>query len=152
MTSFTEEQKRIALLLLHAPKTAEDLNKQLNIPFNKLNEELATMMKLGLLEKEGFPTKYRLKKKIADEVGRRKQIAETDFNRLRIRAYIEMQAIEEDLLKKQLQKLEESMRKDKCFTIYTLEKAPIDKQGEYYSTYFELNFSVKDFASLVKFM
>ncbi len=152
MPRFTEEQKRIALLLIHGPKTAEDLNSQLNIPFNKLTDELKAMIKLGVIEKQGFPTKYALKKNIASEVQKRKKIAETDLNKLRIRAFIEMQAIEEELLKKQLDKLEDAMKKDKSFTLYSLDRAKIDKQGEYYSTYFEINFSVKDFVSLVKFM
>ncbi len=152
MARFTEEQKRVALILLHGPKTAEELNKQLNLPFNRMSEELRKMIKLGVLEKEGYPTKYRLKKKIAEEVARRKQIADSDSNRLRIKALIEMQAIEQTLLEKQMQKLEEAMRKDKSFTIYSLEKAKIEKSDDYYSSYFELNFSVKDFASLVKFM
>jgi len=152
MARFSEEQKRIALLLIHGPKTAEDLNSQLNIPFNKLTDELKAMIKLGVVEKQGFPTKYSLKKNIASEVQKRKKIAESDLNKLRIRAFIEMQAIEEDLLKKQLDKLEEAMDKDKSFTLYSLDKAKIEKHGEYYSTYFEINFSVKDFASLIRFM
>lgn len=152
MPRFSEEQKRIALLLIHGPKTAEDLNGQLNIPFNKLTDELKTMIKIGVIGKQGFPTKYALKKNIASEVQKRKKIAESDLNKLRIRAFIEIQAIEETLLKKQLSELEASMKKDKSFTLYNLDRAPIEKQGEYYSTYFEINFSVKDFASLMKFM
>jgi len=152
MARFSEEQKRIALLLIHGPKTAEELNAQLNIPFNKLTEELKAMMKLAVIEKQGFPTKYCLKKNIAQEVQKRKKIAETDLNNLRIRAFIEMQAIEEELLQKQIENLEETMKKDKNFTLYSLDKAPVEKQGEYYSTYFEINFSVKDFASLIRFM
>ncbi len=152
MPKFTEEQKRVALLLIHGPKTAEELNQQLNIPFNKLTDELKAMIKLGVIEKQGFPTKYRLKQNITQEVLKRKKIAENDLNKLRIRAFIEMQAIEEGLLKKQVEKLEESMNKDKSFTLYNMSKAPLEKQGDYYSTYLEANFSVKDFTSLISFM
>ncbi len=152
MPRFTEEQKKIALLLVHGPKTAEEINPQLSIPFNKLTDELKAMIKLGVIEKQGFPTKYALKKNIVSEVQKRKRIAESDLNKLRVRAFIEMQAIEEDLLKKQLDRLEEAMGEDKSFTLYSLDRAQIEKQGEYYTTYFELNFSVKDFASLVRFM
>lgn len=152
MARFSEEQKRIALLLIHGPKTSEELNSQLNIPFNKLTDELKAMMKLGVIEKQGFPTRYCLKKNIATEVQKRKKIAETDLHKLRIRAFIEMQAIEEELLKKQIEKLEETMNQDKSFTLYSLDKAPVEKHGEYYSTYFEISFSVKDFSSIIKFM
>ncbi len=152
MPRFTDDQKMIALVLMHGPKTAEELNKQLNIPFNKISDQLRSMIKLGVIEKGGYPTTYKLKKKIYEEIVRRKQIAEKDSNKLRIRAFIEMQAIEKELLKRQMQKLQESMEQDKDFTIYSLEAAPIEKAREYYSSYFELNFSAKNFSALVKFM
>ena len=62
MVTFTEEQKRIALLLLHEPKTAEELNKQLDIPYDKLVQELRQLLKLNVVDKNGYPTKYTLKK------------------------------------------------------------------------------------------
>ena len=152
MTQFSEEQKMIAMVLMHGPRTVEELTKQLNLPFNKMMDEIRGMLQAGVLEKDGYPTKYKLKRKIYEEIVKRKQIAETDSNKLRIRAFIEMQAIEQELLEKQARKLDETINKDKNFTVYSLEKAPIEKTAEYYSTYFELNFSVKDFASLVRFM
>jgi len=152
MPKFTEEQKRIAMLLLHEPKTIEELNKQLNLPYNKLSEELKEMLKKEVITKEGFPTKYKLKENIAEEVLRRKKVSETDDSALRLRAYIEMQAIEETLLKKNMDKIAEAMQKETVFTVYSLEKAKVSQQEEYYSSYIEVNLSVKDFASLIKFM
>ncbi len=149
---FTDEQKKIALLLIHSPRTAEELNKQLNIPYNKLMEELKEMMKLKVVEKEGFPTKYKLREDIAEEVKRRKKIAEDDQYRIRLKAFIEMQAIEEELLKKQLGKLEEALKSDSDYTIYSLEKAEVEKLEENYSSFIEVNFSIRDFVALVKFM
>lgn len=151
-SKFSEDQKKIALLLMHTPKTAEELNKQLNIPYSRLMEELKGMLRLKVVEREGFPTKYRLKQDIALEVKRRQKIAEEDQNKIRIKAFIEMQAIEEQLLKKQLDKLELALQQDKDFTVYSLEKAPVEQSGEYYSSYIELNFTVKNFSSLVRFM
>jgi len=152
MPKFTDEQKKIAMLLLHEAKTIEDLNKQLNLPYNKLSEEVKGMLKLGVITREGFPTKYKLKEKIASEVVRRKKIAEEDDNAIRIRAYIEMQAIEEDLLKKNLDRLAEAMQKDPHFVVYSLEKAKTVQEGEYYLSYIEINLSIRDFDSLVRFM
>ena len=152
MSRFTEEQKRIALLLLHGPKTVEEVNKQLSIPYNRLMDELKGMLKLDVISKEGYPTKYRLKANIAKEVERRKQVAEEDLNKLRLRAVIEMQAIEESLLKKQMSKLKEALNKEKAFTVYTVEQAKPVKDEGYYSSYLDINFSVKDFPSIVKFM
>ena len=68
---FSDEQKKIAILLLNEPKTEEQLNKQLNIPFDRLMLELKTMVKLNVISKEGYPTKYKLKQDIIDEVQKR---------------------------------------------------------------------------------
>ena len=152
MSRFSEEQKRIAILLLHDPKTAEELNKQLGIPYTKLMAELKSMLKLEVITKEGYPTKYRLKENIANEVQRRKKVAEDDINELRLRAFIEMQAIEEDLLKKQMGKLKEALDKEKNFTIYSVEEEKPVKDEQYYSSYLDINFSVRDFPSLIRFM
>ena len=152
MPGFTEEQKRIALLLLHEPKTAEKLNAQLNIPYDRLMDELRGMLKLKVVEKQGFPTKYRLKENIAEEVRRRQQLGESDSGAMRLHAFIEMQAVEETLLKKQLDKLASELKKDKDFVVYDLSKAKIEESDGQHSSFIEVNFSVKDFSSLVKFM
>ena len=67
MGGFSDEQKKIALLLLSEPKTEEELHKQLNLPYDKLSIELKQMLKLGLVLKEGYPTRYRLRQDIIDE-------------------------------------------------------------------------------------
>lgn len=153
MVKYSEDQKRIALLLVHEPKTAESLNKQLNIPYNQLLEELKGMIKLKVVEKvDGFPTRYSLKQNIAQEVERRKKLSENDSNKLRLRAIIEMQAIEPELLKKQTAKLEEAIKKDSAFAVYNFSKAPTLKQEEHYSSFIDLTFSVKDFSTLIRFM
>ncbi|MBU0636405.1 hypothetical protein KKE06_05250 [Candidatus Micrarchaeota archaeon] len=153
MARYTEDQKRIAMLLLHESKTAEELNTQLSIPYNQLLNELKAMIKIGVLKKQdGFPTSYALKKDIALEVQRREKLAETDSNKLRFRAIIEMQAVEPELLKKQATKLGESLKKDSDFTLYNFSQAPTLKQEESYSTFLDLTLSVKDFKTLVRFM
>jgi len=152
MSRFTEDQKRIALLLLHEPKTAEELNSQLNIPYDKLLDELRGMLKLKVVEKQGFPTKYRLKDNIADEVRRRQQLGEGDSNLVRIRAFIEIQAVEEELLKRQLDKLSKAIKKEKAFNVYDIQRAKIEEADERYSSFLEVNFSVKDFSALIGFM
>ncbi len=152
MPRFNESQKRIAVLLLHEPKTAEELREQLNIPYDSLMKELRLMLKLELISKEGYPTKYWLKKEISDAVRKRKMIAEKDKNKIRLRANIEVQAIEESLLHKQLKEIDETIRKEKDFTIYEIIKAEPIQQGEHYSSYLDVNLSVKDFHGLMKLM
>ena len=72
---FSDDQKKIAILLLNEPKTEEQLNKQLNISFDKLMMELKAMVKLNVVTKEGYPTKYKLAQNIIDEVQKRKEIS-----------------------------------------------------------------------------
>ena len=152
MAHFSEVQKKIALILLHNPKTVEELRGQLNIPYDELMDELKGMLKLDVVSKDGFPTKFRLKENISNEVKRRKQMSEEDSNKVRLRAIIELQAIEEGLLNKQVEKLTEALNKQESFKIYSMEKADIGKTGEYYSTFLDVNMSLKDFSSVVRFM
>ncbi|MFH1240306.1 MAG: hypothetical protein V1672_03750 [Candidatus Diapherotrites archaeon] len=152
MTRFTEEQKRIAMLLMYGSKTAEELNKQLDIPYDKLMQELSGLLKLDVIVKEGYPTKYKLKENISQEVKRRKRISEDDSFKLRLNAFIEMQAIEKTLLEHQLSKMEIALNKEKDFTIYSVEKAEITKEDEYYSSYLEINLTVRDFTTLMHFV
>ena len=152
MTSFTEEQKRIAMVLMYGSKTAEELNKQLDIPYDKLMQELSGLLKLDVIAKEGYPTKYKLKENITQEVKRRKRISEEDSFKLRLNAFIEMQAIEKTLLENQLTKIEAALNKEKDFTIYSIEKAEIKKEGDYYSSYLEVNLTVRDFTMLIHFV
>lgn len=154
MVHFTDEQKKIALLLLNEPKTEEALNKQLNIPYDKLTVELKNMLKLNLISKEGYPTKYRLRQEIIDEVQKRKKIAEKDAFRLRVRGIIEFKAIEENLLKRHMDKIVDALKKEPNFTIYSVTKADAveDKGDEMFSSFIEANLSVKDFPSLIRFL
>ena len=152
MANFTEEQKRIAMLLMYGSKTAEELNKQLDIPYDKLMQELSGLLKLDVIAKEGYPTKYNLKENISQEVKRRKRISEDDSFKLRLSAFIEMQAIEKTLLENNLAKIEGAVKKEKDFTIYSIEKAEVKKEDEYYSSYLEVNLTVRDFTTLMHFV
>jgi len=152
MAAFTEEQKRIAMLLLNEPKTEEELNKQLNMPYDKLTTELKHMLKLKVVTKEGYPTKYRLKKEIIEEVQKRKKIAEQDAYKIRIRGIIDFQAITKELLEKHMGKIKEALEKEKVFTIYSIDPADIEQDEDMYSSFTEVNMTVKDFPALVRFL
>ncbi|MEK6958804.1 MAG: hypothetical protein AABW59_02035 [archaeon] len=152
MVSFSDEQKKIALLLLNEPKTEEELNKQLNIPYDKLVMELKNMLKLSVLTKEGYPTKYRLRQDIIDEVRKRKKISEQDSFKVRLNAIIELKAVEKTLLKRHMAKIKEALGKEKAFTIYSLQEAEVIDEEDMCSSFLELNLSVRDFNSLIRFI
>ena len=149
---FTELQKAIAMQLMPGPKTAEELNERLHTSPDELIKELKEMLKLKLVIQEGYPTQYKLKQEIFEEVRKRKEIEAEDAFKLRLKVMIEAQAIEKDILKKQISDIEKALKGEKDFTIYDLKHAKSMKSGEYYSTYMDINLSVRNFKSLVKLM
>ncbi len=151
-TRFSEEQRRIAVLLMSESKTAEELNKQLNIPYDQLMKELKEMLRLKVISQEGYPPKYKLKPDIYEAIRKRKEIEAEDSFKLRLKIIIEAKAIEQDILKKQMKDIEKALRKEKDFTIYDIRRARIIKDGEYYSAYQDINLSVRNFKALVKLM
>lgn len=152
MSGFSDEQKKIALLLLSEPKTEEELHKQLNLPYDKLSVELKQMLKLSLVLKEGYPTKYRLRQDIIDELKKRKKISEEDSFKIKIRTIIELKAIEKNLLEKHVKKIIEAINNEKNFTVYGIESAEIIEEDEMYSTFIETTLTVKDYSTLILFL
>ncbi len=152
MQKFSEEQKRIALRLVAGAKTVEELAKELKLPYDTLNDQLKEMLTLKLVTKDGFPTKFSLKPEIVEELERRKKIEETDKNHIRVKAIIELLALEPQLLKKTTDTLIENLKKEQTFTVYAIKTSPVLKDGENYSSFLDLNFSAKDFRSIVRFM
>ncbi|MFH1224554.1 MAG: helix-turn-helix domain-containing protein [Candidatus Diapherotrites archaeon] len=149
----TEVQKQIAALLFNEPKTIEELHKKLGISEGEIMGHLKAMLRLGVVEKQdGFPVKYGLISQISDSVRKRKEIGETDAYKLRIKAVIEVQALEETLLKKALGDIEAALRKEKDFTVYDVLVAEPVEDGEHFSSYMEVNLSLRNFRALVKFM
>lgn len=152
MAKISEEQKQIAFALISGAKTAEELSKELGASFSALQEQLKEMLKEELITRDGFPTKYSLKPEITAELERRKKIEETDKNNIRLHAIIEFVAVESSLLKKAVDTLTDTLKKDKDFTVYDLKTSPVLKQEEEYSTFIDLNVSAKNFQGIVKFM
>lgn len=152
MVEITDEQKQIAVLLMHEAKSAEELHKQLGIQYDRLNESLKEMLRLKLISKGGFPTKYTLNKEITSAVLKRKEISQHDKFKLRLRIVIEAQSVEKELLEKQLKKIEEAMRKEEIFTIYDCQLAKMVKHDENYTSFLEVDLSVKDFRSAVRLL
>jgi len=153
MAKFSEEQKRIAQRLVQGAKSVEELSKELKIPLGELQSKLKEMIKLDLvLKQDGFPTKYALKQEITEELQRRQKIEEEDKNNIRLKAMIEMVALEPELLKKATDTLIANLNKEAKFTIYSIKTQSVMKHEDDYSTYLDINFSVKDFSSIVRFM
>jgi hypothetical protein len=151
-TQLSESKKKISALLIQGQKTAEELAGKMQMPYGKLMEELKEMLQLDLIAKDGFPTKYSLKKEIVQKVQERKKIEEKDLFKIRLNCIFEAKAIEEDLLKKTLAEIEENLKEEPVFTIYDIKKAEIQQDGEYYSSFIEANLSVKNFRAIIRLM
>ena len=149
---FSLRQTNIARSLLDKPKTVEELAKELNVELGEIAHDLKQMLELEVIEKKGFPVKYNLKQEIAEAIKKRREIGEKDAFKLRLKILIEIQAIEENLLKKQLKEILEAIKKDKNFTVYDVFKAEIVKEGQHFASYMEINLSVKNFSSLMRLM
>lgn len=93
---FSETQKKIALKLLNQPLTAEEISSSCNFEKSVVEKELDEMKKMKLVNESSG--KYFFEKKISEELQKRKTIQEADSFELRIRTFIEMQAIKKDLL------------------------------------------------------
>lgn len=150
MVTLTEMQKKIASSLVDSPKTAEQLSKELEKPYSEVLEELKSLISINLVSKQGYPTSYKLFENIRNELLRRRELSESDENKIRLQVAIEMKAIETDLMKKQFERLEKTMKSEPDFTVYSTKVAEPIKDGEYYSGFLEANLSLKDFRSLVK--
>lgn len=151
--AYSESQKKIAAALLKNPQTLEELNAASLLPMDELQREIKALLGLKVIEKlDGFPTRYSLKTNIVSEMQRRQQLAENDKNMVRIHAIIETHAVEPEILKKQTSKLAQSIEEDADFIVYAISLAPTLKQEESYSTFIDVNLSVKHFRALVRFM
>ncbi|HLC92656.1 MAG TPA: hypothetical protein VJH23_03035 [archaeon] len=152
MSKFTPEQKKIAFALVQGSKSVDALNKSLGMPFDVLNENLKQMHKLNLVKVEGYPSKYMLVESVLEGVRRRKEIAEKDPFELRLKATIEITAVEESFLKKHMKEIEGKLKEQKVLTIYDVYQAPTLRQGTHFRSYLEVNLSAKDFTAIVQFM
>src|SRR3989344_5233954 len=110
MPQYSDIQKKIALALLAKSLTAEALADQLKLPHEAMLEELKGLMKLGMVQKEGFPTQYRLLDSVVAGVRTLKEREEKDYYWVRVRIIIEARSIEEILLQKELSRIEKLLQ------------------------------------------
>lgn len=151
MEKFSERQKKIALTLIENPKTTEEISQATGFHIENVEDSVKKMANLGLVEKK--EDKYALKETIVSELKKRKEIKEKDHFDLRLHAIVEMQSIEKELLQKQMNNLGKAIEEDEQFTIYNIEKEKIiETETGMFSSFIELEFSVKDFRSLIYFM
>lgn len=149
---FTESQKKIASILLSGPASLENITERSQLKVSEVQEDLKTLLQLKLISLQGTPPVYALKDEISAELRRRKSIEGEDDNVFRVRVLIEIQGIQEELVQKQGEKVLETLKKEPFFRIYSYKLEKVEKVGESYSTFAEINLSVRDFRALVRLM
>jgi len=150
MSRFSHLQKKIALELLKGKKSIHELSRATGESDSLVEKELNSMQKLSLVEKD--QDYFRLKKEISTELKRRNEIEQQDSFKARFRAFVESQAYSEKLVKSNIDTLVEQMEKDQDYKIYAVDKSEPEKQGDLFSGFVEVNFSVKDFNSIIRFV
>ncbi len=150
--NFSAAQKQICLALLEGPRSLESVAERTRLKPTDIVSELKLLTQLKLVSLQGTPPVYALKEEVVQELKRRKGVEEEDDNLFRIRVMIEVQGIEETLVLKQVEKVLSNLKNEPFYTIYSVKTEKIEKVGEMYSTFSEINLSVRDFRGLVRLM
>ncbi len=147
---FTDAQKKLSLALMNGPLSLEQLVDKTNGKTTEVQDELKLLMQLKLISLQGTPPHYVLAENVIQELKRRKSIESEDDNLFRVQIMIEVQGVEEELVKRQAEKILENLRKEPFFKIYTHKMEKTEKVDEKYSTFVEVNLSVRDFRGIVR--
>lgn len=149
---FSEKQKKLSAALINGPLSLDQLAERTNMKQSEAQEELKFLSQLKLVTLQGTPPVYALKDDVASELKRRKSLELDDDNKFRVEIMIEVQGVEENLVKQQCEKILDNLTKEPFFKIYSQKTAPIEKVEEKYSTYIDVNLSVRDFRAMVRLM
>lgn len=156
MQRFNKIEKYIALILLDGQTEEKNLIAKIKSKYGvevsseALNVAVSNLETPKLIQREGG--KLKLNDLIKNEIFRWKEIEDKDSFRLKIQAIIEIQAIEEEFLRKELNRVSNAVQKEVGFTVYSISTAKIIKQDEAYSSFIDVTLSVKDFRALTKFI
>lgn len=149
---FNEKQKKLSTMLINGPLSLDQLAERTNMKMSEAQEELKFLMQLKLVSLQGTPPLYALKDDVSAELKRRKSIEQDDDNKFRVQMMIEVQGIEESLVKQQAEKILENLRKEPFYRIYAHKVEEMTKIEDKYSTFIDVNLSVRDFRAIVRLM
>ncbi len=148
---FSDIERKIGLALYKGPKTPEELADELNEDIRDILDGLKRLMKLKIVVKEGYPPKYRLADHIMEAV-KPKELE--DVRGVKIYAVIEVQALEEALAKKALEKIISSLKKEPGVHVASAEISEIkpNEDGTMYSGFVETTLVFEGFEPLMHFL
>lgn len=149
---FNEKQKKLSSALINGPLSLDQLAERTNVKMSEAQEELKFLMQLKLVSLQGTPPLYALKEDVANELKRRKSLEIEDDNKFRVQVLIEVQGVEESLVKNQAEKIIDNLKKEPFYKIYSQKIEKIEKIDDKYSTFVDVNLSVRDFRAIVRLM
>ena len=145
MVDYSEEQQKIARLLLEGPKTLEELRESTGADASKLNEELKGMLNLKVIVRDN-EDKYKLTSFVEKQV---KGFSEEIQENFKFRLTIEGLSMSEEALMKQLQLMENKLKADKL-KIISFEKSDPYKHEKNFTAFIEIEAWVTEFVDILR--
>lgn len=148
MVKYTENQQKIAKTLLEEPMSIDELRKEMDLNAKQLNEELKEMINLGVVERKD--DEYKLINFIEHKMGKGPKL-EGEYV---ARFIIEASSKSEEAVEKQMDKLEQSLKKEP-YKLLEFERAEVEKEendegeGETATTFIETEVTVPKFTDLL---
>ena len=134
MVEYSKEEQLIARTLLEKPKTVEQLREELGMPISRVNEALAKLIKLRVVERTDDC--YKLISAVEKQLkGFQGEINEV----FRVRMNIEALSESQEALEKQMEVLENRLKAEKI-KIVDFFKAIPNKQENNFSSYIDVEF------------
>ena len=144
--NYSEEQQKIAKILLEGPKTLEELREASGLDAIQLNEELKELLKIKVVERK--EDEYKLIDLVEKAVKGQAGPIEGNFQ---VNMIIEATSKDKESVEKQLQLMEDKIKKERVIIDSIKKMEAIENQG-YYNAYLELTISVSSFLDLVLFI
>lgn len=147
MPSYSRNQARIAASLVKSSRTAKELRDELGLPLNEIENDLAKLIKLKVVEKlGGYPTKYQAIGEVRREIMSEKPEEEYVF---RAHIIIEGQSEEEKALKHAMKQMLDQLQKDKILSVSNIREDEIVKEDKIYTSLFEVDIATKRFEDMM---
>ena len=147
MVEYSEEQQRIAKSLLQSPKTLEELRDELGIDASTLNQELAGLLKLRVVER--IDEKYKLIDLVEKAV--KGQPAKPIEGKFQTHFIIEATSLDKEALEKQLGLLEDKIKKENVRIDEIQRMDAIENKGVY-NAYIDVTISTDSLYDMVAFI
>lgn len=150
MPRFSRNQALLAKALVEKPKTVKELRDELGLSLNEIENDLAKLIKLKLVEKlGGYPTNYRAIEQVRRGVMENKPNEEHFF---RAHAIIEGQSVEKKALENATKHMIKQMENDHIVTVANIREDETINEDGVFKNLLEVDVAAKRFEDLIYFV